>query len=408
MSLDVPKNDQFEKFVRFAQVQLKAKHSTAIARAGGEDPQKEGFAAASISAAKGDTVAPFWWRSQHNKDENNSTRKLFREAVVTMFGGSMNNVPENVKTAMKLNDYKGDKGKPLTARRILMVQKAIAAATAPTPQEFVRKVVGGDGEVAQMARGLLERKLEGETKDPREVIFGEAARNTKVLLLRSVLKDLKDIAKGKDGMFASVDYNRCTVELKGIGPVSRFDSTVACDQFARFVTGRADAKYRKLSASEKKKADLVMAMAAQSSQNALVNGISAMMHRKGTGIGFFPVAQGGGDQQVWKVNIEFADNGDLKVSLGADFKVKTVIHDDNCATMCNPGSKVKYSAEYTFTAKELERISQTDFKNFSSIELDKRIMLEKPDNMYEGAINLIAKPYRLDVDLKIDMVSEFY
>lgn len=42
-----------------------------------------------------------------------------------MFGGE-ENVPENVKTAMKLDDY--NQGKPLTARRIIAVRDAILQA----------------------------------------------------------------------------------------------------------------------------------------------------------------------------------------------------------------------------------------------------------------------------------------
>lgn len=407
MSLEISHNDQFDRFVRFAQDHLKEKNGKAIARVDGEANAK-GLSVSAISTAKGDTVAPFWWRSQHNKDENNITRKMFKEAVVSMFGGSINNVPEKVKTAMRLNDYKEDKGKPLTARRILAVQKAITAATVPTPAEFIGKVVSGDCKVAQKTREILAHKLENETKDSREVIFGEAARNIKVLLLRGVLKDMKDIAGGKDGMYASVDYNRCAVTLNGIGQVSRMNSTLARNQFARFVTGREDATYASLNATEKKKADFAMAMAAQSSQNAIVNGVSCMMHEKGNGIGFFPTRKSGGSLNSWAINMEISENGGLNVSITGEIDAKNVIFGETDVEECNPGSKVKYSADFSLTANEFNRIANVDFAKFDSIELDKRIMLNKPDNMYEGAINLIAKPYRLDVDLKIDMVSEFY
>jgi hypothetical protein len=68
---------------------------------------------------------------------------------------------------------------------------------------------------------------------------------------------------------------------------------------------------------------------------------------------------------------------------------------------------VKYSTDFSLTANELNRIANVDFAKFDSIELDKRIMLNKPDNMYEGAINLISKPFRLDVDVKVDMKAQF-
>ena len=53
---------------------------------------------------------------------NDRTRKLFRNAVVEMFGGEAK-IPASVRKAMLLVDY--DEGKPLTARRIMAVKNAI-------------------------------------------------------------------------------------------------------------------------------------------------------------------------------------------------------------------------------------------------------------------------------------------
>ena len=65
------------------------------------------------------------FRSRANKAANNETRDLFKSAVAETFGGEWN-IPENVRAAMKMNDY--GKGRPLTARRILAVKTAIDSA----------------------------------------------------------------------------------------------------------------------------------------------------------------------------------------------------------------------------------------------------------------------------------------
>ncbi len=65
------------------------------------------------------------FRSRANKEANNATRDLFKSAVAEMFGGE-DNIPENVRAAMKMKDY--GKGRPLTARRIMAVKTAIDAA----------------------------------------------------------------------------------------------------------------------------------------------------------------------------------------------------------------------------------------------------------------------------------------
>lgn len=61
-------------------------------------------------------------RSASKQEANNAVRELFRQSIIDMFGGE-SMVPESVKTAMKLEDY--GKGKPLSARRIMIVKAAI-------------------------------------------------------------------------------------------------------------------------------------------------------------------------------------------------------------------------------------------------------------------------------------------
>ncbi len=62
------------------------------------------------------------FRSQENKNANDVTRILFKQSVVDIFG-SEDQIPESVKKQMSLDDF--DKGKPLTARRVLAVKVAI-------------------------------------------------------------------------------------------------------------------------------------------------------------------------------------------------------------------------------------------------------------------------------------------
>lgn len=62
-------------------------------------------------------------RTDTDKNDNDYARNLFRKAVIDMFGGSINKVPKSVQKAMRLADY--NCGKPLTARRILLVKRAI-------------------------------------------------------------------------------------------------------------------------------------------------------------------------------------------------------------------------------------------------------------------------------------------
>ena len=72
-------------------------------------------------------IAKLFKRTVGHARDNDATRKLFRDAVTNMFGGE-SKIPASVKKAMIMSDY--NKGKPLTARRILAVKVAIDAYNA--------------------------------------------------------------------------------------------------------------------------------------------------------------------------------------------------------------------------------------------------------------------------------------
>ena len=125
MALEI--NAQFNRFVQFAQQQANPATSEAIARVTGNE---DALAGRSISASNTDHVrGVFNWgsRSGTDADKNNETRALFKKAVADIFGGE-DKIPKTVQDAMRLKDYGTPErplGKPLTARRITAVNKAI-------------------------------------------------------------------------------------------------------------------------------------------------------------------------------------------------------------------------------------------------------------------------------------------
>ncbi len=100
-----------------------------------------------------------WLRTGDECDVNDRTRAIFRAAVVNMFGGE-NRVPESVKKAMLMEDY--DKGKPLTARRILAVKAAVDAdGTAKARSATIRleTIDNPANEAAMLAKGYTKAEL---------------------------------------------------------------------------------------------------------------------------------------------------------------------------------------------------------------------------------------------------------
>ncbi len=129
-------NAQFNRFVQFAQGQ---KDDLAIARKGDVIAGEGALAGRAITAAVGDKVGAVR-RSAPDRDQNNATRALFRESVVDIFGGE-DMVPANVREAMEIGEDDDNRGKPLTARRILTVQKAIATFMAAQAEDYAVEFV---------------------------------------------------------------------------------------------------------------------------------------------------------------------------------------------------------------------------------------------------------------------------
>jgi hypothetical protein len=122
MTLDINGyNDTFKAFVAFAQGRASGDD---IAR--GSFGENGGLAGHEIHAGTTDRLRNWrnWRREDGEQNANNVTRTLFINAVIDMFGGR-DRIPESVKKALKSNDY--GHGKPLTARRILLVKDAIDA-----------------------------------------------------------------------------------------------------------------------------------------------------------------------------------------------------------------------------------------------------------------------------------------
>ena len=113
-------NANFKSFVQFAQQRFDAGDTKAVVNASATDPL-EGREILKLAQSKTDSVHK-WTRGADEGTANNRTRALFRAAIAQMFDGE-EHIPASVKKAMLLADY--DKGKPLTARRILAVKAAI-------------------------------------------------------------------------------------------------------------------------------------------------------------------------------------------------------------------------------------------------------------------------------------------
>ena len=135
---------QFSEFVKAAQ---SARNGKSIVRFLGE----AGTATVrEVAVSKSDSIGKLC-RDTRVKTANDVTRQIFRQSVAAMFGGE-ENIPRSVKKAMLLADY--DKGKPLSARRIIAVQNAVAKSMLPATLLPMATVAAAD----QPQAGVLTSK----------------------------------------------------------------------------------------------------------------------------------------------------------------------------------------------------------------------------------------------------------
>jgi len=114
-----------------------------------------------ISVKDGDTIRPLlgarFGRSAANKALNNQIRNLFLETVLKVCGvQTKEQLPEPVKTAMKLKDYDNG-GHPLTVRRITAVKAAIDAQFNTAAEDALGKI-----------KDMLDKKVVNEGKADKD------------------------------------------------------------------------------------------------------------------------------------------------------------------------------------------------------------------------------------------------
>jgi len=108
-------------------------------------------------------------RDENSKNINNDIRSLFKATVLGMFGvDDFEALPETVRKAMKTDDYgtvDRPSGKPLTARRIIAVSKAIAKVVDSVNSKVpLRTAAGLVDDSVKYINGIGKNHSAGEAK----------------------------------------------------------------------------------------------------------------------------------------------------------------------------------------------------------------------------------------------------
>ena len=199
-------DDTFKAFVDFAQAKTTENNKTAVARLGQEGDGA--LDARSVSASDTDYVHN-WFRSGDDQDANDRARRAFRKSVADMFGGEAR-IPAAVRKAMLMGDYK-KKGRPLTARRIMAVKKAIDADGTATPFNFKGKIDVAPAAAKMKAALLLAKSADADAKGRAVDALLEDVKSEPALLALLMANDCKAARKV---MLGSGNELRSTVAIR--------------------------------------------------------------------------------------------------------------------------------------------------------------------------------------------------
>lgn len=122
MAIDITNTD-FKKFADFA-ASVGGRTRLALGSIAGNDGAER-----TVKASSNWDCIGYIKRGSAKREANDQVRSYFLDAVGALFGG-VDHIPENVKDAMEMHNF--GKGKPLTARRIIAVQKAIEDVKSPS------------------------------------------------------------------------------------------------------------------------------------------------------------------------------------------------------------------------------------------------------------------------------------
>ena len=170
-------NDQFRSFVSFAQEAIRNDADN-----GGKCVARlvEGGQERTFSIVRNTTDKAYaFFRSGDNKAENDRVREKFLNSVIQIFGRTIDDVPEVVLDALKMDDY--DKGRPLTARRIAAVNEGVLMALNGASKSLNERMA--------IEKGVSNQDFLSQAKDAVKAGFGDSVLMRLGTRLTQILSD---------------------------------------------------------------------------------------------------------------------------------------------------------------------------------------------------------------------------
>ena len=360
-------------------------------------------------------------RSKDTMSANARVRDLFRTMVSDMFGGE-DNIPANVKDAMRLDDY--GKGRPLTARRIRAVFAAIELST-------LWGNVDGDG-AGPVKEHLLHCAGLQKAKDPRLELHNRMSNISTAELQLHVADQMgKLLVPGANSSLelnldqGDTEFDRDLLRLPTITrngvevkppftdsitlngkPLSKTPSD-ARNQFAQFLTGNPNATFAGLSDPLKIKAHVLMSCATQGVVGAMQRAVQTSFVSDASDRAFATNGMGNCEMRFAfrkydESNIESraVDRGAIMVDMSITDRSPTITLNDphsTDVTACfgDANSSATYATSFTLHTDTMDKFASADWS-----KLNRTSTASVRDGIPHGsesAAKALKDEFRLDV-----------
>ena len=350
-------------------------------------------------------------RTDEEKQLNNETRAVFKQAVIDIFGTSINDVPKRVRDAMNHSKF-DNTGRPLTARRILAVSKAIDAAMTAMAKKFGMTGAGSGSAFSFVTSNSDILQSQNPVREFKRLANRHATASIATHIVSRASQNLDYSSFEKDinrNMGLTLGSKRLPVNTPGNRPA------VARDMVAQFLTGRKTATFDTLDAHTKRKAAILMSLLHQGSIACFMTGIGGAFDHEAK-VARFSVGElkdfGGTQHNSFAVTKDKA--GNLTIKGQVTFSGRFVLNMSNGTDYTNnpsdtDGVFATYKGTIKLSAADLDKLADADWTKCDLTEVQATDNDNSIPDRFQKAADKIPEPYKftgsVDVSFKMHVNS---
>ena len=262
-------------------------------------------------------------------------------------------------------------------------------------QQFLEKVVKGDGHSAEVLRNIYSACIGAEPYKPKDSLDFVNDTITQSMINQNICSECKLFATGKakQTIFArDLVRSGITVNLPGGRQLSR-DYDKACDELAQLITQKPQAKYSELDAKTRNKVHITMSFLSQEGAKAAFSGHGTALDPKRQLEAFLTASDQHRDIRAF--TLEISPDGGLTVAFEGRMHLEKIIKISPPSETVDtkPGSTLDVGYTFRIKAGEFERLAKLDFSKCDDSEAA-RIMDADVVNRTEVAAKALPKDFQ--------------